>query len=132
MKIQQLTHVALHVADVELSNDFYQRVLHLEKLPRPAFDFPGTWFRVGGDQELHLIGGRTEPVISKHRGTHFAMLVDDIEAWERHLIATQAKILVKKIRPDGAIQIFISDPDGHCVEICTPPGTAEFKGDSTY
>jgi catechol 2,3-dioxygenase-like lactoylglutathione lyase family enzyme len=47
MKTLQLNHVAIHVADVERSVHFYRDVLQLEPLPRPAFKFPGAWFRLG-------------------------------------------------------------------------------------
>lgn len=127
MKFEQLTHVALHVADVEASCRFYHSALLLENIPRPAFDFPGAWLRLGSEQELHLIGGRTQPVVSGNRGNHFALLVDDIDAWERHLNATQIPIRTKKVRPDGAIQIYVVDPDGHVIELCTPPGAARYE-----
>ncbi len=127
MKIVQLNHVALHVADVPRSVSFYRDVLQLESLPRPAFSFPGAWFRLGEDQELHLIGERTAEVVSHHRGNHFALMVDDIDAWEKHLGQQQAEHLPRKIRPDGAYQIFLKDPDGHYIELCTPPGMANPK-----
>jgi lactoylglutathione lyase len=124
MKIVELNHAAIHVADVEKSVDFYSRVLQLETLPRPAFDFPGAWFRLGTQQELHLLGDRELPVHSHSRGTHFALLVEDIDDWEKHLISEGAEFAPKKSRPDGAYQIFLQDPDGHFVELCTPPGLA--------
>ena len=58
----ELNHVALHVADVEKSSEFYADVLKLEPMERPAFEFPGAWFRLGDFQELHLIGGRDAAV----------------------------------------------------------------------
>ena len=121
MKIQQLDHVAIHVADVATSGLFYEQVLRLTPLPRPAFDFPGAWFRLGATQELHLIGDRSESVHSHNRGNHFALMVDDIDAWEDHLRACRADYLPRKTRPDGATQIFVRDPDGHYVELCQPP-----------
>jgi len=124
MKTTQLNHVALHVADVERSSAFYRDVLQLEPIPRPAFDFPGAWFRLGEDQELHLIGGRQHLTDSQSRGNHFALLVDDIDAWHKHLTTTGTRFNPRKIRPDGAYQIFVLDPDDHFVELCTPPETA--------
>ncbi len=118
MQIRQLNHVALHVADVQRSVAFYRDVLKLPSMPRPEFDFPGAWFRLGGDQELHLIGDRQLPVHSHHRGNHFALIVDDLDAWERHLDACGARRLPRKTRPDGALQTFVQDPDGHWVELC--------------
>ena len=122
MKCKQLDHVALHVADLEESRRFYSSVLNLEEMPRPDFDFPGAWFRIGHSQELHLIGDRKAEVSSHRRGTHFALLVDDIVAWESHLKTTAAEFQPPKSRPDGATQIFVTDPDGHWVELCQPTG----------
>lgn len=123
MHIAQLNHIALHVADVERSVAFYRDVLRLAPIPRPAFSFPGAWLRIGADQELHLIGERTAEVVSGNRGNHFALLVDDLDAWEQHLVTSQASFLPRRRRPDGAWQIFVIDPDGHYVELCTaaPP-----------
>ena len=121
MKILELNHVAIHVADVARSCDFYERVLGLPPIPRPAFDFPGAWFRLGRTQELHLIGERGEKAVSGSRSNHFALQVDDIAAWEQHLIQAGAGARPKKQRPDGAWQIFLCDPDGHFIELFTPP-----------
>jgi catechol 2,3-dioxygenase-like lactoylglutathione lyase family enzyme len=120
MKQLQLNHVALHVADVPTSEKFYREVLQLESIPRPGFTFPGAWFRLGSDQELHLIGDRIQPVHSHNRGNHYALLVDDIDAWERHfqLIGAPSR---RQLRPDGAHQVYVTDPDGHVIELCTSP-----------
>ena len=120
MKILELNHVALHVADVAASGEFYQRVLRLPPMARPDFDFPGAWFRLGKDQELHLIGKRDEPVTAGSRNNHFALRVDDIQAWERHLLSVGAGFRPRKQRPDGAWQVFLHDPDGHYIELFTP------------
>lgn len=121
MKIHELNHVAIHVKDVEASSDFYGKVLQLERLPRPAFTFPGAWFRLGAVQELHIIGERTEPVMAHNRGNHFALRVDDLDAWERRLDELGVKHLPRKTRPDGILQVFLRDPDGHVVELFAPP-----------
>lgn len=117
VQILELNHVALHVRDLELSCEFYCNVLRLDSLPRPAFDFPGAWFRLGTQQELHLIGERTAPVHSHNRGNHFALRVDDIHEWEKHLQEINADFRPRKRRPDGAWQVFLRDPDGHVIEL---------------
>lgn len=121
MQFLQLNHVALHVADVKRSVAFYRDVLRLQPIPRPAFTFPGAWFLLGADQELHLIGERTSPVVSQTRGNHFALLVDDFDAWERYLTAQQVNLAPRRTRPDGALQMYVVDPDGHYIELCTLP-----------
>lgn len=124
MKILQLNHVAIHVADVARSSAFYREVLRLQELSRPAFTFPGAWFRLGIDQELHLIGGREVDTQSHNRGNHWALMVDDIDAWEEHLRQQATSYLPRRMRPDGAQQIFLVDPDGHYIELCTAPANA--------
>lgn len=121
MKIVQLDHVAIHVSDVERSCEFYARVLGLAPLKRPAFTFPGAWFRLGLQQELHIIGERKQDVASASRGNHYALQVTEIQAWKRRLEEQQIEHRIQQ-RPDGATQIFLRDPDGHTIELCTPPG----------
>lgn len=124
MKTTQLNHVALHVADVDKSCEFYGQVMQLESIPRPAFDFPGAWYLLGNDQELHLIGDRREPVTgAEPRGDHWALMIDDMDEWEAYFQREGVEYTPRRTRPDGAFQIYVFDPDGHCLELCTPPPT---------
>ena len=115
----ELNHVALHVKDVEKSCEFYGAVLRLEPIPRPAFTFPGAWFRLGQSQELHLIGNRREEVHSHNRGNHYALRADNLDEWEAHFKKLGAPYLPQRNRPDGARQIYVIDPDGHHIEMFT-------------
>ena len=63
-------------------------------------------------------GDREQPVHSHHRGGHFALVVDSLDEWEKHLDKYGATRLPRKSRPDGALQTFVQDPDGHWVELC--------------
>ena len=74
------------------------------------------------DAELHLIGERHQPVHAGTRGNHFALMIDDMDAWEAHLQKLGAEYYERRTRPDGAFQIYVTDPDGHCIELCTAPG----------
>jgi lactoylglutathione lyase len=121
MRIVELNHVAIHVKDVEKSCEFYARVLALERLPRPAFDFPGAWFRLGSHQELHIIGQREAAVVSSNRGNHFALRTEDLAPWIEHFRVENISLRGPVRRPDGATQIFLQDVDGHVIEIFTPP-----------
>ena len=121
MTIHELNHVAIYVTDVQRSGDFYHRVLKLEPIPRPSFSFPGAWFRLGTNQELHLIANLRSPFFPSHENNHFALRVDDLDEWERHLKEVGADFAPRKPRPDGASQVFLRDPDGHMIELFTPP-----------
>jgi len=124
MTFLELNHVAIHVEDMEKSCEFYENVLKLEPIPRPAFAFPGAWYKLGEVQELHLIGERDDPVFAKSRGNHWALMVDSMDEWEAHFTEIDYPYEARRTRPDGAYQMYVSDPDGHCIELCTPPGTA--------
>ncbi|AHM58860.1 Glyoxalase/bleomycin resistance protein/dioxygenase [Flammeovirgaceae bacterium 311] len=116
MEIVELNHVAIYVKDLEVSIRFYQDLLELEAIARPAFNFPGAWFRLGGHQELHLIGKREEP-LTLHRQHHFALKVKSALEAEALLKKKGVAYMGPKPRPDGATQIFIKDPDGYHIEL---------------
>ena len=71
---------------------FIVRFCNCSLLPRPDFDFPGAWFRLGDYQELHLIGGRGQPVFAHHRGNHFALRTGSLTDWERHFRQSDSNI----------------------------------------
>ena len=116
MEIEELNHVAIYVKDVDASSRFYQEKMELEPLPRPAFDFPGAWFKLGGHQELHLIGNRKKELIFSRRH-HFALKVKSIKQAEDLLTKKGVEFSGPKPRPDGAMQIFLQDPDGYHIEL---------------
>ncbi|HEY3757951.1 MAG TPA: VOC family protein [Opitutaceae bacterium] len=119
MTTLELNHVAIAVSDVPRSVRFYRDALGLLEIPRPAFNFPGAWFRVGSNQELHLIGGHAGPVAAAKRGEgHFALRVPDLATAEQTLRARHAPFDGPMRRPDGARQIFLADPDGNVIELC--------------
>jgi lactoylglutathione lyase len=122
MKTGELNHVAILVSDVAKSCEFYRNVLLLDAIARPAFNFPGAWFRLGTTQELHLIGGeKVEPTAVQTRRNHFALRVDDLAPWQQHLQPFGVIVRGPVKRPDGALQLFIADPDGHLIELFTGP-----------
>jgi lactoylglutathione lyase len=117
LAVQNIDHIAIQVADVEKSKDFYVKILELQALLRPDFDFAGAWFALGNFQQLHLIGGRTEPVNAGSRNNHFALKVNNLADFEAHFEANGVIFKPRKQRPDGTWQVFLTDPDGHCIEL---------------
>ena len=122
MRITQLNHIAIHVDDLARSCRFYDDVLQLQRVDRPNFGFAGAWYRLGVDQELHLIARKpAQHTVPRER--HWALMVDDIDAWAQHLRDHSIEFTGPAPRPDNAFQMFLHDPDGHVIELCTPPGT---------
>lgn len=129
MNIRKADHVALIIANVERSRQFYSRVLGMQEVPRPrSFNFPGAWLETG-PFSIHLIQedveGRTRQLnpgyeageLAIGHATHVAFEVDDLEETMQHL-RTQGVKIVGGPRPrgDGVQQLYICDPDGYVIE----------------
>ncbi|HZT83225.1 MAG TPA: DUF1805 domain-containing protein [Gemmataceae bacterium] len=130
LRVKCIDHVTLVVKDLERSRQFYVEVLGMREVPRPAFSFAGLWFQAGATQ-VHLIlefsgsgpaGNPLPEQLRSSRTHHLAFAVEDAEAVVPWLKEKQVPILSgPKPRPDGCIQVFVTDPDGHVVELCSPP-----------
>jgi catechol 2,3-dioxygenase-like lactoylglutathione lyase family enzyme len=126
IKVQQIDHVTLVVADLEATRDFYVRVLGMQEVARPAFSFPGAWFQAGAtqihatvtDDDAGLAGWAHQGAKLPSRGHHFAFEVDDAKAAAEELKSQGIEIVAgPKHRPDGPLQIYFLDPDGHLIEL---------------
>lgn len=129
-RVSAHSHISLMVADVEQSAAFYRDVLGMTEVPRPrTFDFAGKWFRAGS-AEIHLIAsaeGKQPPGDApnagerKSRARHFAFEVAGMDETLAHLRHAGIPIHAgPQERGDGALQVYVFDPDGHLIELCTP------------
>tara|TARA_B100000686_G_C16474278_1_gene803733 strand:+ start:324 stop:737 length:414 start_codon:yes stop_codon:yes gene_type:complete len=130
ISVKTIDHVTVVVEDLEASRKFYVDVLGMVEVPRPRFSFGGLWFQSGPSQ-IHLIeeykgSGPAGNLVPKHqrnsRTHHFAFLVDDAHDATTRLEELNITIISgPKERPDGAVQVFVCDPDGHVVELTSIP-----------
>ncbi len=130
LRVKTIDHVTLVVKDLERSRRFYVEVLGMREVRRPAFTFAGLWFQAGTTQ-IHLIlefpdsgpAGNLLPAPQRSSLTqHVAFAVEDAEAAAAVLRRLDLPILSgPKPRPDGILQVFVTDPDGHVIELCSPP-----------
>ena len=123
IRVQSLDHVTIVVKDLAATRRFYVDVLGMDEVARPNFSFAGQWFQAGatlihtilefeGSSPAGLGGG------ANSRGHHFAFLVEDAHAAARRIEALGIPFVSPpKLRPDGAVQLFVRDPDGHLVEL---------------
>jgi catechol 2,3-dioxygenase-like lactoylglutathione lyase family enzyme len=130
IKVKSLDHVTIISSDLEATRKFYVDGLGMEEVARPAFDFPGLWFQAGATQihvtlespESGKAGWGDRGVQIPSRGHHFAFEVDDAIAATETARALGFQIAREpKSRPDGAIQVYFDDPDGHVVELFSGP-----------
>jgi len=121
IKYKCLHHVSLSVTDLEKAKDFYSRILCLQEIPRPDFDFAGAWYAIGG-QQLHLIVDQSSQTIRRDqrlssREGHFALRVEDFYDTLTWLKQNKVEILKKPNGKSGFAQIFCADPDGNLIEL---------------
>ena len=130
MKVSILHHVSLATADVSRSTQFYQDIFGLTQIPRPPFNFGGTWFALGPTQ-IHLVENHKGTLRASARidpsDSHFAIRVEDFDAAMRHLAAKgfredapdgdPMRILILRNSIAGFPQAYLLDPDRHVVEI---------------
>lgn len=117
IEVVKHNHVALHVKDIAASTKFYRDVMGLEPVAVPdSLKAIRSWFKLGADQQIHLLAGRDFDVKNDRNGSHFALFVTSITAAEKYL--TQHKMSFhKQVRFDGAVQIYVADPDGYLIEL---------------
>ncbi len=119
----QLHHVSLIVSDTRNALDFYNGLLGLAVIERPALGFPGAWLGIG-EQQLHLLElANPDPVSGRPehggRDRHIALLVDAIDAYEERLKARDIPFTRSR---SGRAALFCRDPDGNGVELVQRPG----------
>jgi len=129
LSVDRIDHVTLVVADLDRSRAFFADLLGMKEVPRPDFGFPGLWFEAGNTQ-IHLnissteagTPGLTYDATNVTRALHVAFSVDDADAAAEFLLSRGVEIIAgPRKRPDGAVQLYILDPDGHQIEITSPP-----------
>lgn len=130
IQVKNIDHVTLVVKDLNQSREFYIGLLGMREVPRPAFGFPGCWFQAGNTQiHLNLEGEEAGPAGNvipenrvKTRTHHIAFLVEDAAEAGRKLEERGIPLIQgPRPRPDGAVQVFLHDPDGHVIEISSSP-----------
>ena len=116
-------HMSFPVTNLARSRAFYEGVLGLVEIPRPAgLGIPGVWYRAGAC-EVHLIEtppgvdvGAPAPTLTP-LARHAAFAVDDYEATLKHLREQLTEVLATSPKLG---QIWVRDPDGHVLEFIVP------------
>ena len=113
--IRDYNHIGIVVRDLEKCTWFYGEVLGLKTIPRPPFDFPGHWYQVGPQAQLHLMVYHEElPQTMRH----VALEVEDFDKARQRLEEKGIPIVDGPgKRVDGSDFLFCKDPDGNLVEI---------------
>ncbi len=123
IKLQHIDHVAIAVRDVAASRDWYIRVLGLERRHEEEWGDVPTMVCAGETCVALFPADGDEPKPPPGRDTiamrHFAFRVDG-----ENFAAAQARLREQGIEFEEADHgiaqsVYISDPDGHRIEITT-------------
>jgi glyoxylase I family protein len=119
MKITALLHASFLIADLARSRAFYEQLLGLSANPaRPDLGFPGVWYDIAGNQQIHLMllpdpeAGLQRPAHGG-RDRHVALAVSDVQELVRRL---QAAGIAHSLSKSGRRALFCRDPDGNALE----------------
>lgn len=117
MKVKDIHHCSVLVADTKRALAFYHGVLGLEiDNSRPDLGYPGAWLTTGA-QQIHLLELKDEG--AEHhdghggRDRHIALLVDDLESLRQALGKVNIDYTMSR---SGRQALFCRDPDGNALE----------------
>jgi catechol 2,3-dioxygenase-like lactoylglutathione lyase family enzyme len=129
-KVNRILETSLYVADLDLSQAFYERVFGFAVMLR---DHRMCALAVPGRQALLLfrrgesVGPSETPygTIPPHDGfgrQHLCFSIDaaDFGAWAAHLAALGVAIESRLEWPRGGSSLYCRDPDDHSIEVGTP------------
>jgi glyoxylase I family protein len=126
-----LHHVLIAVDDLERAREFYTKVLEMQEIDRPHFDYPGIWYKIGdGEQQLHILV-RSDAMLRRDKwidfdDIHFALRVESYRntlTWLREKGFREdlpdddfRKMKLRSKSIAGYTQIYIIDPDRNIIE----------------
>lgn len=126
IKVKSLNHAGLSVKDFEKARHFYEKVLGLKTLPRPAFGVAGEWYMCAENQ-IHVIESKDGnhqfdmPHGLNATRKHLAIVVEDLDEVKR--VLEEEKVTYDYFEEkfgDVVIRaIFTLDPDGNMFEMRT-------------
>jgi catechol 2,3-dioxygenase-like lactoylglutathione lyase family enzyme len=117
MTLSSLDHVNIRTANLAPMSAFYERVLGLNKGPRPRFSFGGAWHYCGGIAAVHLVEVPKAPAGTEPRLEHFAFRAKGMKTFLEKLRQEQIPFDTRVVPDSGVQQVNVSDPDGNHIEI---------------
>lgn len=123
IRITELLHASLLVADLAEARAFYEGVLGLTPdASRPALGFEGVWYALGTGA-IHLINlPNPDPTSGRPehggRDRHVAL---GVSGWAELRARLDAQGLPYTLSRSGRPALFVRDPDGNTLELIEAP-----------
>jgi catechol 2,3-dioxygenase-like lactoylglutathione lyase family enzyme len=125
MPLHGLEHVLVLTDDLEATRAFYCDVLGFEIGERPALEFPGFWFYLGGVPCVHVAERASYEAHAGDMGLepsagpidHLAFAAEDLDALVARLDAAGVEPVSNDVPAAGIRQLFLDDPNGVRIEL---------------
>jgi len=125
LRVTEILETCLYVDDLDAAEDFYSRVLGLQRYSR--VEGRHVFFRCGNRMFLLFNPSETQRAsgdFPTHGATGeghvaFTMQDDQIAAWRTHLQKHGVDIETEVTWPGGGYSIYFRDPAGNSVELAT-------------
>ncbi len=124
--ITGLFHVAIRTADLQITENFYTRVLGMVVEPRPDFGFPGLWLRApvaGAPASIHVYAGKAAqgPDGGVPSGTaaidHLSLTCTGYQRMRERFAAFGLSWRGNRVPGLPLWQLFVHDPSGILLEL---------------
>lgn len=116
-------HYTIKVKNLEISAEFYKKVVCLPEIENRTRKNYIRWFSLGKAGELHVVEG-TVIGIQTHIGVHLALRLKNFDEFVSHLNRYNINQHNSKgirdsitTRADGIRQVYFQDPDGYWIEV---------------
>ena len=119
VRATHVNHVVTLVRDTNRSLEFYCGLLGIKQIPSMVDPPNITWLQLPSGVMLHLVETENVPGTST---VHHAFEVEDFESARQALEERSIEVRSAGVRKDGQRYLFIMDPDGNLVELCTSSG----------
>ena len=120
LKLNHVNHVVTVVSDTKRSMEFYNEFLGIKQIQSQVDNPNIIWLQLPSGVMLHLI--ETQDAPAQPSGIHHAFEVDDFDSAKKAVQDRGITIENEGVRHDGQRYLFMRDPDGNRVELCTPSG----------
>ncbi len=119
IRLTELLHASLLVADLPTAQAFYEGVLGLiPDAHRPELGFDGVWYAVGAGAIHLLVVPNPDPVTGRPshggRDRHVAI---GVAGWAELRARLDAQAIPYTLSRSGRAALFVRDPDGNALEL---------------
>ena len=119
IRLKNINHITYNVKDKDAALKWYEEILGLKQIPKMVDADHLYWLQLPSGAMVHIIENADAPSAPSH---HTAFEVDDIEASREYLVKKGIETTDIQTRNDGQRAMYLNDPDGNRIEICTVSG----------